>query len=200
MIMPLPLFVPECDLWDPKKEEFITIKPTHLLMEHSLISISKWETKWKVPFIEGPNPKSREKTEDMWLDYFRCMVISPKDPDPMIFRALPASARNEILAYISDSATASSVKKQTEKASGPKEQITSELVYFWMIYYGIPSEYDRWHFNRLIMLIQICQVKTSSSATKGGRNGGFNKGGAQSIENARISAARRAAAAKRGKR
>lgn len=198
--MPLPLYVPGCDLWDSKKEEFITVKPIHLLMEHSLISISKWETKWKVPFIEGPNPKSREKTEEMWLDYFRCMVISPKEPDPMIFKALPASAREEIVKYINDPATASSVRED-KSAPGPKEQVTSELVYFWMINYGIPSEYDRWHFNRLIMLIRICQRKTASAAPNGGKKGsGFNKGGAQSIENARISAARRAAAAKRGKR
>ena len=196
--MPLPLDIPECDLWDPKEEVFITIKPVHLLMEHSLISISKWEAKWKVPFIEGPNPKSREKTEEMWLDYFRCMVINPKNPDPMIFKALPSSAKSKILKYINDKATASSVKED-KKASGPKEQVTSELVYFWMINYGIPAEYDKWHFNRLIMLIQICQRKMAASSPNGGK-GSFNKGGAQSIENARISAARRAAAAKRGKR
>ena len=196
--MPLSLHIPECDLWDPKKEEFITVKETRLVMEHSLISISKWEAKWKVPFIDGPNPKSREKTEEMWLDYFRCMVIIPKDPDPMIFKALPLSARTQITNYINDPATASSVRED-KKASGPKEQVTSELVYCWMVMYNIPAEYDKWHFNRLIMLIQICQRKMSASYPGGGKSGGFNKGGAQSIENARISAARRAAAAKRRK-
>lgn len=195
--MPLPLHVPDRELWDAKSEEFISVKGCNLLMEHSLISISKWETKWKVPFIEGPNPKSHNKTEEMWQDYFRCMVISPKDPDPMIFKALYADEKQKIINYINDPATASSVRE--EKASGPPEQVTSELVYFWMINYSVPESFDRWHFNRLMMLIRICQRKMN--AQNGGSKGkNFNAAGKQSIENARISAARRkAAAAKRGK-
>ena len=195
--MPLSVYIPECELYDPKTEEFTTTKAAHLVMEHSLISISKWETKWKVPFIEGPNPKSREKTEEMWLDYFRCMVISPKEPDPMIFKALPMSVKQQIFNYINDPSTASSVRDD-KSSSGPQEQVTSELVYFWMINYSVPAEYEKWHFNRLMMLIRICQRKTSGANPKGK---GFNKGGEKSLENARIIAARRkAAAAKKGKR
>lgn len=187
--MPLPVVIPECELFDPKTEEFYTTKETSLLLEHSLISISKWEEKWHVPFIEGPDPRSKEKTEAMWQDYFRCMVISPKNVDPMVFRAMPLAVRNEIVAYINEQRTASSVKKP-EGPKGPSEQITSELIYFWMIHYSIPAEYDKWHLSRLIMLIRIAQAKLAAPDTKGKKSKAE-----RSLDYARISAARRKAAA-----
>ncbi len=189
--MPLKVFIPECELFDPKTEEFHTVKPITLVMEHSLISIAKWEEQWKVPFVPGPNPKSQEKTVAMWNDYYRCMVIHPKEVDPMVFNAIPASERKRIDAYIGEKRTASSVTF-SDKGTGRGEQITSELIYFWMINYGIPESFEKWHLSRLLMLIQICQKKNMTPDKKSAKD--------RSLEYARISAARRkAAAAKRKK-
>ncbi len=190
--MPIKVNIPACDLWDPKAEEFYEIKPVTLIMEHSLISIAKWEEEWKVPFVPGPNPKSQKKSQKMWNDYYRCMVISPKEVDPKVFNAIPAEERRRINAYIEEKRTASSVHFDN-KGTGQSEQITSELIYFWMINYGIPESFEKWHLSRLLMLIQICQKKNSKPDKKSAKE--------RSLEYARISAARRkAAAAKRGKK
>ncbi len=187
--MPIKIFVPECELFDPTTEEFYTVKPVTLIMEHSLISVSKWEETWKVPFIEGPNPKSKKKTTTMWNDYYRCMVISPKEVDPKVFSAIPAKERRRIDSYISEQRTASYVSDDGKKG-GAGEQITSELIYFWMINYNVPESFEKWHLSRLLMLIRICQRKTATPNKKSTKD--------KSLEYARISAARRkAAAAKR---
>lgn len=189
--MPLTVVVPGGEFFDSTKEEFITVKPATLVMEHSLLSISKWEEKWCVPFIKGPNPKSQVKTDEMWLDYFKCMVISPKNVDIETLVAIPLNEQKRIAEYIEKSATASSVSED-DSGEGSKEQITSELIYFWMISYNIPVEFQKWHLSRLIMLIRICQRKNEppKKMSKAER----------SLRNAKISAQRRkAAAAKRKK-
>jgi len=187
--MPLKVSVPGGEFWDNTKQEFVTIKPATLIMEHSLISISKWEEKYCVPFIEGPNPRSREKTDEMWRYYFQCMVISPKEVDPETIIAIPLSEQRRIVQYIEKSATASSVTDR-KAPQGQNEQITSELIYYWMIAYNIPDRFDKWHLSRLIMLIRICQRKNAAPEK-------MNKAD-RSLEYAKISAQRRkAAAAKR---
>lgn len=188
--MAIKVRIPETELFDPKTEEFFPVDGMTLTMEHSLISISKWESKWCVPFIEGPNPKSREKTDEMWYDYFRCMVISNKDVDANSFRALPRSEINRIFDYINKECTASSVP-EVKGRGGPPEQVTSELIYFWMINYGVPDRFEKWHLSRLLMLIRICQRKTSKPEKKSKAD--------RSLEYARISAQRRKAAAARKK-
>lgn len=185
--MPIKVCVPECELFDSKSQEFITTKGATLILEHSLISISKWEEKWQVPFIEGPNPKSRNKTDEQWLDYFRCMTISPKQVDPNVYRAIPAPELKRILEYIRSERTASYVSEEPKK--GSNEQITSELIYFWMINYNVPYEFQQWHLSRLLMLIRICQRKTTPPKKQSMAE--------RSLANARISAQRRSAAAKR---
>ena len=188
--MPLKVVVPGGEFYDAKKEEFIEIKPATLIMEHSLISISKWEEKYCVPFIEGPNPRSKEKTDDMWRYYFQCMVISPKDVDPMTILAIPLSEQKKIIQYIEKSATASSVTDRNPP-KGQGEQITSELIYYWMIAYNVPVEFQKWHLSRLIILIRICQRKNAAPEK-------FNRAD-RSMEYARISAQRRKAAASKRK-
>ena len=189
--MPIKVVVPEAELFDPKTEEFTEVKATTLIMEHSLISISKWEEKWCVPFIEGPNPNSREKTDEMWLSYFQCMVINPKEVDISVIRAIPASEQRRIIAYIQKQATASSVSDRNEP-KGPSEQITSELIYCWMTMYNIPDRFDKWHLSRLIILTRICQRKNSAPEKVNKRD--------RSLEYAKISAQRRKAAAARRKK
>lgn len=189
--MPLKVVVPGGEFFDSKTEEFITVKPATLIMEHSLLSISKWEEKWHVPFIKGPDPRSDEKTNEMWLDYFRCMVISPKSVDMKTLSAIPLKEQKRIAKYIEASNTASSVSDIGE-TKGRKEQITSELIYYWMIAYQIPVEFEKWHLSRLIMLIRICQRKNEPPKKQSQAE--------RSLNYARISAKRRKAAAARKKK
>ena len=189
--MPIKVVVPGGEFFDSKTEEFIAVKPATLIMEHSLLSISKWEEKWQVPFIKGPDPRSQEKTNDMWLDYFRCMVISPKSVDKETLSAIPLKEQKRIAKYIEESRTASSVS-DNGNSKGRPEQITSELIYYWMIAYQIPVEFEKWHLSRLIMLVRICQRKNEPPKKKTQAE--------RSLEYARISAQRRkATAAKRKK-
>lgn len=139
------------ELWDESKEEFITIKDTVLNLEHSLISISKWESKWCIPFYDS------DKTEEQVLDYIRCMTLN-NNVDPNVYYHLSADNVKAINNYIAAPMTASTVKSnEKNKLSG--ERVTSELIYYWMIQYNIPESFEKWHLNRLIMLIRICSEK-----------------------------------------
>lgn len=147
--------VPEQELFIPP-DRFLNIKETTFKIEHSLVAISKWESKWHVPFLD-PNT---EKTNEMMIDYIRCMTIS-QNIDPIIYNYLPAEIIKEINDYIDDPMTATWFK---ETKGGPTgEVITSELVYYWMIAQNIPPEYDKWHFNRLMTLIRVCSEKNAPS-------------------------------------
>lgn len=141
------------EYWDEKKREFIhtNFKDTVLKLEHSLISISKWEAKWHIPFIES------NKTDEQIFDYIRCMTLNP-GVDDEVYNRLTMSNIKDIKDYISDPMTASSVRN-IKKPTHSNEQITSELIYYWMIAYNIPVEFEKWHINRLIMLIRICAAK-----------------------------------------
>ena len=121
-------------------------------LEHSLLSISKWESKWKKPFIS-----KEQKTQEEALDYIRCMTITP-NVDPHLYRYIPADIFKQIEAYIDDPMTATWINSNEKKR--PNNQIiTSELIYYWMVSYRIPMECEKWHLNRLLMLIQVCDEK-----------------------------------------
>lgn len=145
----LSIEIPEREFFDEKTEQFGRIKATALNLEHSLISISKWEAKWHIPFFES------EKTTEQTIDYIRCMVINREIPDDsIIFSFLTQDDVDKINAYINDPMTATSIKGQENHA---KDQfVTSELIYYWMIQYNIPHEFEKWHINRLITLIRVC--------------------------------------------
>lgn len=146
--------VPATDLWDEKNEVFLYPKGITLQMEHSLISLSKWESKWKKPFLG-----KSEKTEEETLDYIRCMTITP-NVNPIVYNCLTPDNIKEINDYIGDSMTATTFY---EEPHGPqkRETITAELIYFWMISYNIPPEYQKWHLNRLLTLIRVCSIKNA---------------------------------------
>lgn len=136
------------EFWDEKTETFIRVKPTVLKLEHSLISISKWESKWHKSFIDDP------KTDEEVIDYLPCMSIKD-DVDPLVFKCLTREDVEKINAYIEDPMTATTIRDDgTNKKVAQK--ITSELIYYWMILYNIPHEFEKWHLNRLIMLIRVC--------------------------------------------
>lgn len=144
------------EIFNEATNEFITIKPQTLLLEHSLISISKWEAKWHKPFIPLTKKEESERTVEQLLDYVRCMTLS-SNVSPEVYYCLSDKNIQEILSYINDPMTASNVTDLGGKRGG--ERVTSELVYYWMVAYGIPFECEKWHFNRLLMLVKICNAK-----------------------------------------
>lgn len=153
----LKLAIPKIDLWDEKKEEFYSIKPQVLQFEHSLVSISKWESKWHKPFLS--KLKKDEKTKEQVESYYECMCMT-SNVDPLTFKYMPQSCRKEIENYISDSMTATWFsEKENQKHSS--RIVTSELIYCWMISLGIPVEFQKWHLNRLMTLIRVCNSENS---------------------------------------
>ena len=151
----LQITIPETELFDEAHQEFIYVnKPVTITLEHSLVSISKWESKWKKPYISED-----EKTTEEVIDYVRCMTIT-QNVDPAVYYALTDENFREIEEYIKDPHTATTIKEiGPTKKNG--EGVTSELVYYWMCAYQIPFEAQKWHFNRLMMLIRIAGIKNS---------------------------------------
>ena len=150
------IFVPETELYDETEGCFVNVKPIKLALEHSLVSVSKWETKWKKPFLDSTSSQTVEESRD----YIRCMTIN-QNVDPMVYYALTKEHFDKVNAYINESMTATWFNN---RQAGPrtKEIITSELLYYQMIAYGIPFECQKWHLSRLLTLIRICSIKNGS--------------------------------------
>lgn len=140
------------DVWNPYIEEFVKQKGCKLKLEHSLVSISKWEAKWHKPYLTKED-KSREET----IDYIKCMTLT-QNVDDAVFERLTPTHLNKIKEYIEDPMTATWFSD--EKKPGNNTQITtSELIYYWMFKSNIPIECQKWHLNRLLTLIQIFEVQ-----------------------------------------
>lgn len=153
----LTIILKDREAYDEKSGEFRTIKGGKIELEHSLISISKWESKWKKPFMNS------EKTEAEILDYIKCMSIS-KDIDDSQVACLTNSQLEQIKAYMEDTMTAtwfSDTQKQGAPKRANREIVTSELIYYWMISQNVPIEFQKWHINRLMTLIRVCMLKNS---------------------------------------
>lgn len=147
----LPITIPAMDeLWDEQNQKFLSVKETTIQLEHSLLSISKWESKWNKSFIN-----TREKTNEELLDYIKCMTIT-KNVDPNIYVCLTAENIQEIVNYINAPMTATTIRESGKES---REVVTSELIYYWMISLNIPVEFEKWHLNRLITLIKVCSMK-----------------------------------------
>lgn len=150
--MPLTISVLGKDFFDPKTNRFITVKPQKLVLEHSLLSISKWEMKWHKPYLTK-EPKSEEEN----FDYIRCMCIT-EPSDPNVFLALTRENIQDIAVYIADPMTATTFHNRDQKPS--REIITNELIYFWMANFSIPFDpCQKWHLNRLMTLIEVASIK-----------------------------------------
>ena len=158
----LQITIPSLEVWDEVHEIFIHTKEQTLRLEHSLVSVSKWESKWHKSFLE-----SRNKTQEEMLDYIRCMTIT-QNVDPNVYYCLTAENFNEINAYIEDPHTATSFRenKNTQKR---RERITSELIYYWMVAYNIPFECQTWHLSRLLTLIRVCDIKNQPAKKRSAR-------------------------------
>lgn len=169
--------VPAREYYDEALEEFVVVKEQTLVMEHSLISLSKWEAKWKKPYL------SSEKTHEEILDYLRCMTIGP-EADPIVYRSLTKENVEAIAEYINDPMTATTINDLQKRPGGRREIVTSEIIYYWMIAQQIPPEYEKWHLNRLMTLIKVCAIKNDPKPKKMSRKAVAN-------QNRSINAARR---------
>lgn len=150
----LKVTIPPFELYDEEVEEFIVSKGATLLLEHSLVSLSKWESKWCKPFLT-----KEEKTIQETFDYIVCMTIT-QNVDPRVYLNIPQVIINQVRDYIDSPMTATVITKQTK---GNRETITAEIIYYWMIALNIPFECQKWHLNRLLTLINVCNIKNSPS-------------------------------------
>ena len=155
----LQIIVPEREFFDENTETFINIKSYKLNLEHSLLSISKWESKYHKPFFA--RTKKDVKTNEEMLYYIKCMTINTNIPD-FVYLGLTTKNYKDIEEYINDPMTATTVKKQ----GGSSGIVTSELIYYWMIACQVPFECEKWHINRLLMIIQVCNSMNNPKNSK----------------------------------
>lgn len=150
----LKLTIPGTEYFNEETETFETVGDIDLELEHSLVSLSKWESKFKRPFLTGEK-KSNEET----FYYIQAMIISPIYPSDILLR-LSDENITQINDYIESTESATTFGSMPER-KGRGEVITSELIYYWMVAFTIPFECEFWHLNRLFALIRICNIKNS---------------------------------------
>ena len=147
---------PVTEDWDEVNEEFIyqpAGKEQVLCLEHSLVSLSKWESKWCKPFLYS------EKTDEEFLDYIKCMTVSSNVSND-IYNRLTLENFREISDYINAPMTATTFSDDKTKKPN-REIVTAELIYYWMISLNIPFECEKWHIKRLLTLIRVCEIKNN---------------------------------------
>ena len=147
----LDLIIPRRTFFKESTSEFIELNEAKLKLEHSLISLSKWESKIKKPFLSD-----KEHSRSEMLYYMECMSLDP-NVDPIVFETIPDDLYKIICDYIEDSMTATTISDNSNENS--RDIITSEIIYYWMIELGIPFECQKWHLNRLMTLIRVCSIK-----------------------------------------
>lgn len=158
--MPIKIVIPEREFFDENAIDednphgkFVYSKSQEVTLEHSLISISKWESKWHIPFLD----EKHEKTTEEFIDYVRCMSLSNLPEET--FENISERNKAEILLYINDSQTATWFREEGNPPPSSKI-ITSEVIYSWMIQNEIPFDpCQKWHLNRLMTLIRVCSLE-----------------------------------------
>ena len=156
----LTITIPPIESYDEIKEEFSTSKGATLLLEHSLVSLSKWESRWCKPFLS-----KEDKTLEETSDYISCMTIT-QNVDPNVYCSIPGSIIDEVNNYIDKPMTATVIRHSIQRS---REIITAEIIYYWMIALSIPFECQKWHLNRLLTLINVCNIKNGPQKKIGRR-------------------------------
>lgn len=150
----LTITVPQTEIYDSSTESFYITKEQKLTLEHSLLSIAKWEAKWQKPFLSRDS--NDKKTAEESRDYIRCMTIT-QNVDPMVYYALTEQNYQEIIDYMDNPMTATWFKNDSSPPS--REIVTAEVIYYYMVALQIPFSCEKWHFNRLMTLIRVCNEK-----------------------------------------
>ena len=154
----LELVIRAKEVYDEELEEFINVPERKIRLEHSLVSISKWESKWKKPFLK-PNYNF---TKEEFIDYVKCMTITQNVPSDA-YEWMNNDELKIVMDYINDDHTATTFRNIGERQNKRTRQtVTSELIYYWMTAYNIPMECQCWHLGRLLTLVRICNIKNSS--------------------------------------
>ena len=151
----LTITVPAVEMWDESKEEFVSSKEQTLFLEHSLVSLSKWESRQHKSFLF-----TKELTYEETIDYIKCMTLNEVDQE--VYSHLTKSNFDEIYKYIKDPMTATTFRNENNRRNNV-EIVTAELIYYWMFSLGIPYECREWHLNQLIALIRVCSIKNTPS-------------------------------------
>lgn len=160
--MPLHIHVKSEEKWDEKKNEFISGYETDIVLEHSLVSLHKWESKWHKPFLT-----EEQHTPEETIDYIRCMTLTQCVKDE-VYSSLSPSNIHCIENYIDNSMTATTFGEDVNgRGVVDRTKITAELLYYWMIQYNIPYECRKWHLNQLITLIKVCSKKAEEANNQG---------------------------------
>ncbi len=158
----LVISIPEMEFFDEENERFITQKAVTLRLEHSLASVSKWESRWHKPFL------STEFSTEEFIDYIWCMSMEEVPLSVLSFLSDNVICR--IKNYINDPMTASTFNNASTDKSGRKEVITAEIIYYWLTALNIPFECENWHLNRLMALIRVCGIKNTPKKKRKGRD------------------------------
>ena len=170
--------------WDEENNVFVEGKKQVLQLEHSLFSLSKWESKWRKPFLS-----TKDKTDEEILDYIKDMTLN-SSVHPDTYDCLTPGNVEAIREYIGSPMTATTFSDD-KNHKGNREIITAEIMYYWMIALNIPFECQYWHLNKLTTLVRVCNIKNQPPKKK--------KGGADTASRyARMNAARRRQSPKKG--
>lgn len=156
----LQITVPGYEYFDERTNTFGQTKTITLQLEHSLVSLAKWESKWRKPFLG-----KEEKTIEQCVDYVRCMTIT-QNVDPLVYNGLTTDMLKTIDEYIESPMTATWFGNEPGGRVG-HNAVTAEVIYYWMIALNIPFECQKWHLNRLMTLIRVCNIKSAPQKKRG---------------------------------
>jgi hypothetical protein len=156
----LKITIPATEFFDESIQEFVNTKPQELQLEHSLVSLSKWESKWCVPFLS-----KTDKTTEQTLDYIKCMTIT-QNVDPLVYQGLTQEIIDLVTAYIDLPMTATTFPNDKSRGTN-REIVTAEIIYYWMIALTIPFECQKWHLNKLLTLVNVCNLKNQPKKKMG---------------------------------
>lgn len=161
----LKLSLPKIDIWDDKTEEFKELGGQTVELEHSLYTVAAWEAKWKTEFAN-----KKGLTREQLLDYITTFMCQTPEIPKSAWLTIDQATFETIRNYMEDSQTATKVRKlQNMPGSGRQGTITAELIYFYMTQFNIPPEYEHWHLNRLLTLLDVCAAKSAPPKKMGRR-------------------------------
>lgn len=160
----LEITIPSFQVYNEKTNEILDVDGVTLKLEHSLVSLRKWEQIWHKPFLG----KDEKNLEEM-ASYFECMTISPANISKDLYLYMPEVYKAKIVSYIEDPMTATwfaDKKKKRGAAKNNREIITAEVIYYWMITLNVPVEFQKWHLNTLLTLIRTISEKNGNGEKK----------------------------------